>query len=317
MDISRPSGLQTNPAALDAVNDNASTVQSNTIKAHKSLFRPDPDQYRKTKPQEMIDLRQAQMEKQGQLQAITVYPLRHDENGEPYYPIINGECRWLAFMQSDILEEIEAKIINENIADEGKKIIIQLMSNDEGLERVKILERAEAYKRLAELLGSQESVARELGVDSGRVSTVISLLKLPESIKETIRELSEELDINDANVLKGISKVISESEEKGNVLIEELRTNINDTTGTKPSARETVKTHVDKLPSKKRATNKNKIKEKKKNKLPLVKAENLQLRATDKKMILQVELKKEIAQFNISLEQLNALIEKKEEIENK
>jgi len=283
-----------------------------TFKAHKSRFRTDKNQYRKTIKQETIDLRQKQMESKGQLAPFLVLPLTTDENGELYYPILNGNTRHMAFMQSDILQEVEAKIFTGDVSNIGNKTIIQMLLNDEGSESVPILERAEGYRIAAEHFGSQQAVADELGIDKGRVSAVMGLLKLPENIQV----ISKENDINDAKVLKAIAKVQVFNEELAKQLVAELKVNSDDVTGTKPSARDTVNKYLSKLPKPKSKGKKTSAKkENKKEKLPAMDSVNLALATTNTKLVLNIELKKKIARFNITNEMLDTLIEQRKELE--
>lgn len=139
----------------------------------------DPKQPRKTLSEQSIGKLAESIKEYGILQPITV-TYRHDED---LFQIVNGERRYRAALLAG-LKEIPC-IIKE--AKDDEKLLQQLIEN---LQREDLppLEEAEGLKALMDEFGhTQQDIARILGKSKSSISEALSLIKLPEEIKEEVR----------------------------------------------------------------------------------------------------------------------------------
>jgi ParB/RepB/Spo0J family partition protein len=133
---------------------------------------PNPEQPRKRYRQEDIEELAASIREHGLINPITV---------DEHFRIIAGERRWLACRLAG-LEEIPV-IVRE------RSYEVSLVEN---LQRRDLhpLDEAEGFQRLVEDFGyTQTEIARRVGKDQSIISKTISLLKLPDEIKEDYEAL--------------------------------------------------------------------------------------------------------------------------------
>ncbi len=199
---------------MDAMKDSTSSRASTTevIEIHKRFLRPDPNQPRKHFDQEVLDRRRKQLEEDGQKSPITVFPgVRGGDDGELYYDIQDGECRWRSVMQSDKIDYLRAEIDTETDRNDLATIRLnQLLHNDDGSEPLTPIERAFAYRDIVENLEAQggdespkSTAARKLGLSLSAFSEVLSLANLPEDLAG----FALEQGVSDAKVLNGMVQV--------------------------------------------------------------------------------------------------------------
>jgi len=149
-----------------------------------SRIKPDPDQPRKTFNQKSLKKLADSMREHGLLQPITVEYVEHQD----YFKIINGERRYEAAKLVG-LSEIPCIIKN---TDKHVRLIHQLIENIQRQD-LPALEEAEAIQTLIDNQRiknpnySQREASRELGLPKTYVNEMLTLLKLPEDIKESVR----------------------------------------------------------------------------------------------------------------------------------
>ncbi len=188
-DIEQASGLQLLSIRLDAI-------------------VPDPDQPRRTFPEDSLQELGDSIEQDGVIQPIEV-----TEMGANYYMIVHGERRWRA-AQMVGLETIPA-VVRRRDYDTVTRLVRQLVENIQR-EDLNDVDRAAGLLRLRELLQSEldakpaegkddnnaspwaktitwAKVGKRLGYSRQRIHQLIRLLELPETIKEDVRagKLSE------------------------------------------------------------------------------------------------------------------------------
>jgi ParB family transcriptional regulator, chromosome partitioning protein len=114
------------------------------------------------------------------------------------YRIVAGERRWRAAQRAG-LKEIPA-VVRE--ASDGEAFEIALVEN---LQRADLnaIEEAEAYQALLEERQlTQEQVAQRVGKERSTVANALRLLKLPEDVRDSVRE--ERLEMGHARALLGL-----------------------------------------------------------------------------------------------------------------
>ena len=117
---------------------------------------------------------------QGVVQPIVVTP-----KGEGLYTIIAGERRWRAARRAG-LEEVP--VVVREVEDDQQMLEMALVEN---LQRADLnaIEEAEAYRMLGDRFElSQEDIAGRVGKGRTTVTNALRLLRLPEEIRDFIRE---------------------------------------------------------------------------------------------------------------------------------
>jgi len=149
-----------------------------------SRIKTDPDQPRKTLNQKSLNELAESIKKHGLLQPITVEYIEQED----YFKIISGERRYKAAKLAGIQElPCIIKYIDQHV-----RLIHQLIEN---IQRQDLppLEEAESIqilinkRRIENPNYSQREASRELGLPKSYVNEMVSLLKLPQDIKESVR----------------------------------------------------------------------------------------------------------------------------------
>jgi len=150
---------------------------------------PNPNQPRTVFNEESIEELARSIKETGIIQPILVVPEKE------HYKIIVGERRWRAAQKAG-LRFVPA--IVRNITPE-KQLEVSIIENIHR-EDLNPLEVAQAFNDLAETLGlTQQEIADKVGKDRASVANYIRLLKLPEEIKQFIRE--EKISMGQARAL--------------------------------------------------------------------------------------------------------------------
>jgi len=141
-------------------------------------LKPNPFQPRKFMDEKAIEELALSIKEKGILQPILVRP---KDGG---FEIIAGERRWRAAQRAGLKK---VPVIVKEVSDR-ELLELALIEN---LQRQDLnpLEEAEAYKTLIEQYGyTQEEIAQRVGKDRSSVANSLRLLKLPEEVKEALRE---------------------------------------------------------------------------------------------------------------------------------
>jgi ParB family chromosome partitioning protein len=132
------------------------------------------------------------------------------------YRIVAGERRWRAAQRAG-LKEIPA-VVRE--ATDGEAFEIALVEN---LQRADLnaIEEAEAYQALVgDRQLTQEQVASRVGKERSTVANALRLLKLPEDVRDAVRE--ERLEMGHARALLGLDDAEAIRRAAARVLREDL-----------------------------------------------------------------------------------------------
>jgi len=163
---------------LAALMEDESSIEAREVLVDQIL--PNPYQPRKTFNQEKFDELVQSIKTQGIIQPIVITPM--GENGKYY--IVVGERRWRAAKELK-MEKVPAIIKNL----EKKEIMEAALIENIQREDLNVVEMAEAFKRLMEeFTYTQEELAGIVGRSRSSVANVLRILKLPEEIKNALRE---------------------------------------------------------------------------------------------------------------------------------
>ncbi len=139
----------------------------------------DPNQPRKSFDETKIQELAESVTQHGLLQPILVRPL-----GNGKFQIVHGERRWRACKLIG-LKTIKAEVRE---LDDKEVLEIQLVENLQR-ENLNPIEEAEAFNRMVEELGyTHEAIAKRVGKSREYVTNKLRLLKLPDDIKNALRE---------------------------------------------------------------------------------------------------------------------------------
>jgi len=156
-------------------------------------LKPNPDQPRRSFPEESLAELASSIKTHGLIQPILV-----EEAGEGSYLIVAGERRFRAAAMAGLSE---APAIVRAFSPE-KRLEIALIENVQR-EDLNPVEEAEAYRSLMAMGGrSQEEVADVVGKSRSAVANCLRLLKLPEPILASLR--SGGLSAGHAKALLGV-----------------------------------------------------------------------------------------------------------------
>ena len=308
--FNKPSGRATDSTLTDAMRDVTGTQVSSTevIRIHKDFLKPDPDQPRKFFNDEVLERRRVQLEEDGQQELITVWPGVRGEDGNTYYDILDGECRWRSIQDSDKVQYLEAKIeTTMNRDDRAGVKVAQLLHNDDGAEALTPLERAYAYRDIVEELQaigeeSPKSVAaRKLGLSLSAFSEILSLANLPEDLGQ----FALDQGVSDARVLNAMVQIHKRGTDSD---VQALKETVTRCQETGESVRNAVKDLVSKVKSrkpKKKAAAKGKKSEKPSR---LLTARDLKVTIKeDGTGIMTVETPREVIKLNITADQVRSI----------
>lgn len=163
---------------LDALLRSTEGVEGEVRWVDPRRVSPNPLQPRKQVDEGALEELAASIREKGVLQPLIVRP-----KGEGY-EIVAGERRWRAALRAGLKA---VPVIVKEVSD-LEALELALVEN---LQRQDLnpLEEAEAYRTLIEEFGyTQEEVARRVGKDRSSVANALRLLKLPEEVKEALKE---------------------------------------------------------------------------------------------------------------------------------
>jgi ParB family chromosome partitioning protein len=144
-----------------------------------AFLQPGKYQPRKSFDAEPLHNLAASIKEVGVLSPILVRPLGADR-----YEIVAGERRWRA---AQLAQLHDVPVVIREMAD-AEALEIAIVENVQRAD-LNAIEEATAYLELIEQFGrTQEQVAQEIGKSRSHVANTIRLLKLPESVKEMVRD---------------------------------------------------------------------------------------------------------------------------------
>jgi len=200
---------------------------SNIFNIDVNKIIPNKNQPRKVFDDKALEELSRSIKNYGMIQPITVRKIYDD-----IYEIIAGERRFRAVRLLN-METIPAVVIEVKDEESAAMALIENLQRED----LDFIEEAMAYERLIEDFGlNQTQLAEKLGKSQSTIANKMRILKLPESVKQKIREgnLSERharalLKIEDEDILLSlVEKVIkkdlnvSETEKLVNSIAEDL-----------------------------------------------------------------------------------------------
>lgn len=191
-----------NPQVKEEV-DRPFTISSNKLKSDDgesldiiakipiSLIKPNPFQPRKDFAHEALEELKKSILENGLIQPITVR-----RSADKKYELISGERRLRACLEIGF-DHIPSYIIK--VDSKEAMVALALIENIQR-EKLNAIEVAEAYKRLMEECNlSQEEIAQRVGKDRSTVTNSIRLLKLPETVQQSL--IKNEINAGHARAL--------------------------------------------------------------------------------------------------------------------
>ena len=147
-------------------------------------IKHDPDQPRKSLDKKTLSELSNSIKTLGILQPITVEYIEEED----YFKIISGERRYRASQKAGLKE---MPCIIKNI-DNHTRLIHQLIENIQRqdlppLEEAESIQTLINERKIGNPKYSQREASRELGLPKSYVNEILTLLKLPEDIKESVR----------------------------------------------------------------------------------------------------------------------------------
>jgi len=144
-----------------------------------SSLRPNPDQPRKTFPDDSIEELAESIRRHGLLQ-----PIIAESASEGDYIIVAGERRFRAAGRAGLTE---VPVIVRSVSSE-KRLQLSLIENIQR-EDLNPMEEARAYHSLMELTGyTQEQVAEAVGKNRSTVANALRMLRLSEAMQSAVRD---------------------------------------------------------------------------------------------------------------------------------
>lgn len=182
------------------------SVDYQVLRISKDKLYPNSGQPRKHITEEVIEARQQQLEQEGQLTPILVFPVDSDGRHE----LVDGECRWRAAMASETIEFLNAQVYQGDREDIGGLVVTQLLRNDDGSEPLTALEKAMSYKRLISHLehddergSALKQSADRLGMDYTEFSRALKVAEMSRTLSEFVLERG----IDDRRVINGLMRI--------------------------------------------------------------------------------------------------------------
>jgi ParB family chromosome partitioning protein len=145
---------------------------------------PNPHQPRQGMDARQLEELAASIREHGLIQPLVVAPLPAEAAGQARYQLIAGERRWQAARLAG-LERVP--VVVKNVSPR-ELLELALVENIQRAD-LNALEEALAYQQLIQEFGlTQEEVATRVGRNRATVANTLRLLRLPDEIKEALRE---------------------------------------------------------------------------------------------------------------------------------
>lgn len=276
------------------------SIDYQVLTISKDKLYPNSGQPRKHITDEVIEARRQQLEQEGQLTPILVFPAGSDGRHE----LVDGECRWRAALASETIECLSAQVYQGDREDVGGLVVTQLLRNDDGSEPLTALEKAVSYERLISHLEDDDEkgsalkqAADRLGMDYTEFTRALKVAEMSETLSEFVLERG----IDDRRVINGLMRIERmDSKERVDALFDQIRQNDHrkgQQEGTL-STREIVASACKDL-KEGRASQKRVTKDKIKRKLA---ARKIQLKEKEGSVQLVIETPREIITFDVDSE---------------
>lgn len=160
-----------------AATDGASRKAETTIDI--ALIQPNPDQPRRTFPEEALDELASSIREKGIIQPLILRRNPRDPGG---YEIVAGERRWRAAQRAR-LHEVPAIVRELNDTEVLELAIIENIQRSD----LNAVDEASAFKQLMDRFGhTQEQLAEALGKSRSHIANMLRLLNLPQPVLDLV-----------------------------------------------------------------------------------------------------------------------------------
>ena len=189
-----------------------------------NLYKSD-NQPRRHIAAEVIEERRTQLESEGQLSPLLVFPA----DAEGKHEIVDGECRWRAALDSDTFDELRVEEYLGDCNDVASLLVTQLLRNDDGSKPLTALEKSQSYQRIVSLMVDDDEkgsafkqAADRLGIEYTEFTRALKVGEMEEHISNFVLKQG----IDDKRVINGLMRVDREGKKDDiNVLMDDIRAN--------------------------------------------------------------------------------------------
>lgn len=164
------------------------------------------DQPRQSFSPEVIETRRVQLESEGQLTPLLVFPA--DDQGK--HELVDGECRWRAAMTSERFDMFRVEVYLGSREDVAGVLITQLLRNDDGAAPLTALEKAKSYQRVVDSIEDDEDAgsafkqaADRLGIEYSEFTRALKVGEMAPHIADFV--LAQGID--DKRAINGLIRV--------------------------------------------------------------------------------------------------------------
>lgn len=162
-------------------------------------LHPNPNQPRSVFPAESLEELAESIREKGIIQPLIVRPTNSGS-----YEIVAGERRWRAARMAGY-SMIPSLIKDVSDAESLEFALIENIQRED----LNALDTAEAYEKLLNRYSyTQETLSRKIGKDRSSITNYLRLLKLPDPIKQLVRE--EKISLGHAKALLSLEDVRSQ-----------------------------------------------------------------------------------------------------------
>jgi ParB family chromosome partitioning protein len=157
------------------------SMRRDVLRVPVESIRPNPDQPRRTFPEDAMTELANSIRERGVIQPLIVREL---PEGSGSYEIVAGERRWRAAQMAQVHD---LPVLVRNFTD-AEAIEVAIIEN---IQRADLnpVEEAAAFRQLMERFGhTQERLAEALGKSRSHIANALRLLSLPDEVQEHLRE---------------------------------------------------------------------------------------------------------------------------------
>ncbi len=172
------------PAAAPVVSASGAPSEGGLSLVDLDDIVPNPRQPRQGMDRTELEELAASIREHGLIQPLVVAPLSPEADGRSHYQLIAGERRWQAARLAGLSR---VPVVVKSVSPR-ELLELALVENIQRAD-LNALEEAAAYQQLVQEFGlTQEEVAARVGRNRATIANAIRLLRLPDDIKNALRE---------------------------------------------------------------------------------------------------------------------------------
>lgn len=220
IDLSRPSGQAADEATLIRLSSANGLPEANKnffTLPKEDFILSDNIRTKEGLDEASIDGLRQTIDAHGQFQPVLVSG--RTEDGK--WRIEEGQRRYLAIMRSAVVHTIDFKLDPSIAKDQRKRLLIQLVANNQSAKMGPI-ENAHAHQvALAECNNDRQELCEQLGISNSMLTLILGLAKAPRVVVEFVNRHH----IGDTDAIYNLSKLHGTTPEKATEIMEAYDTN--------------------------------------------------------------------------------------------